>query len=201
MHLTRSQQLLLGSNICIILGFGWFYSRTLNYEFLAYVITIAVVTAVLFTTLRYTHFGSGIIAGITIWGLMHMLGGSIQTADGVLYAWRVVAIFDGGGDFFILKYDQIVHAFLYGVVGIMFFHLLREVVGIKTHLWFIAFVAIFASAGFSSINEIIEFSAVVALPETGVGGYHNTVLDMIFNLGGAFVAVVGYVLLKKRTAW
>ena len=36
--------------------------------------------------------------------------------------------------------------------------------------------------------------AVVTLPETGVGGYHNTVLDMIFNLLGAALAVTIYVI-------
>ena len=79
----------------------------------------------------------------------------------------------------------------------MFLHLLREVVGIKTHAVLIACVAIFAAAGFSIINEIIEFIAAVNIPENGVGGYENTVLDMIFNLGGAVVAVIGHVLLKK----
>ncbi len=194
---TQTQKALIGINVAIVLGFGWFYGTALNYEFLAYVGSIAVIMAVLFGTLHLTRFGGGIIAGVTAWALMHMLGGSVQTADGVLYAWKIFPFFDGGGEFYILKFDQVVHAFLYGVVALMFFHLLRQVVGIKTHMWFIAFVAIFASAGFSIINEIIEFLAVVVLPETGVGGYYNTVLDMIFNLAGALVAVVGCVLWRR----
>lgn len=191
MTFTPTQKALLSANLLIIVGFGWFYMSTLNFEFLAYVGTIALVTAVLFGTLKWTRFSTGIITGITIWGLLHMLGGSVQTADGVLYAYRIFPFFDGGGDFYILKMDQVIHAFLYGVVGLMFFHTLREIVGIKTHLAVIAFVAIFAAAGFSIVNEIIEFLAAVNLPETGVGGYENTVLDMIFNLCGAAVAVLG----------
>ena len=197
MSLTFPQKALLGCNILIVLGFGFYYLQSINYEFFAYAITIAVVTAVLFGTLRWTKFSTGIITGVTLWGIMHMLGGSVQTADGVLYAWRMLPLYDGGGEFFILKFDQFVHAFLYGVVGLMFFHLLREVVGIKTHTALIAATAIFAAAGFSILNEIVEFLAVVTLPETGVGGYYNTVLDMIFNLAGAVIAVLGRVLWRK----
>lgn len=197
MQLTNPQRILLAINIFTVISFGTYYIRSFNYEFIAYAVTIVIVVGVLYGTLRYSRFPTYIIAGVTVWGLMHMMGGSVQTADGVLYAYRIFPFFDGGGDFYILKFDQVVHAFLYGVVGLMFLHLLREVVGIKTHAILIAFVAIFASAGFSIINEAIEFLAAVNLPETGVGGYENTVLDMIFNLSGAVVAVIGYLLLQK----
>lgn len=198
MKLNTVQKSLLAANILIVIGFSWYYTQALNYEFLAYAGTIALVTAVLFGTLKWTRFSTGIIFGVTIWGLLHMLGGSILTPDGVLYAYKIFPFFDGGGDFYILKMDQVVHACLYGVVGLMFLHLLREIVGIKTHTALIAATAIFAAAGFSIINEIIEFLAAVNLPETGVGGYHNTLLDMIFNLGGATVAVLGSLCWHKK---
>lgn len=187
--LTTPQQFLLGINVLLVLGFGFYYLQNFNYEFVAYAVSIALVVGVLYGTLHLSRFPTYIIAGITLWAIMHMLGGSVKVADGVLYAYKIFPFFDGGGEFYILKFDQVVHAFLYGVVGLMFYHLLREVVQIRTHHVFIIFVAIFAAAGFSIINEIIEFLAAVNLPETGVGGYHNTVLDMIFNLGGAVVAV------------
>jgi len=198
MKLTLPQKGLLTTNIVIVLGFSWYYLQALNYEFLAYAGTIALVTAVLFGTLRWTRFSTGIILGVTIWGLLHMLGGSIVTTDGVLYAYRIWPFFDGGADFYILKFDQVVHAFLYGVVGLMFLHLLREIVGIKTHQVLIAGTAIFAAAGFGIINEIIEFLAEVNLQNTGVGGYENTVLDLIFNLSGAAVAVLTKVIFFRK---
>lgn len=189
MTFTTPQKALLTTNIFIVMSFGWYYLQSLNYEFLAYVGTIAIVTAVLFGTLRWTRFSSGIILGVTIWGLLHMLGGSVQTVDGVLYAYRLFPFFDGGGDFYILKMDQVIHMFLYGVVGLMFYHLLTNIIGVQSYKVLIAAIAIFAAAGFSIINEIIEFLAAVNLPQTGVGGYENTVLDMIFNLAGAAIAV------------
>jgi len=198
MTLTRTQKALLAVNIFVVLGFSWYYLQALNYEFLAYAGTIAVVTAVLFGTLRWTRFSTSIILGVTLWGLLHMLGGSVQTVDGVLYAYRIFPFFDGGGDFYILKMDQVIHAFLYGVIGLMFYHLLREIIGIKSHTILVAAIAIFAAAGFSIINEIVEFLAEVNLQNTGVGGYHNTVLDMIFNLTGAAVAVITKVIFSRQ---
>jgi putative membrane protein len=69
---------------------------------------------------------------------------------------------------------------------------------VRSHKVLIAAIAIFAAAGFSIINEIIEFLAAVNLPETGVGGYENTVLDMIFNLTGAAIAVCSKVMFGKQ---
>jgi len=197
MTLTKPQSTLLAINFISVIGFGLYYLQSYNYEFLAYAVTIAVVIAVLYGTLHITKFPTYIIAGVTIWGILHMMGGSVQTSDGVLYAYKIFPFFDGGGDFYILKMDQVIHAFLYGVVGLMFLHLLQNVVGIKTHTAFIAATAIFAAAGFSILNEIIEFLAAVNLPETGVGGYENTVLDMIFNLTGAAIAVISVTLYRK----
>ena len=49
-----------------------------------------------------------------------MAGGIVPTQDGVLYAYRIVEIFDGGGELYILKVDQFVHFYLYAIVGLMF---------------------------------------------------------------------------------
>lgn len=192
--MTSTQKLLLAVNIVLVLGFGVYYIQAANYEFAAYAGTIAAIVGVLFSTVRYTKFPSYILAGITIWGALHMLGGSLMTPDGVLYAYRIYPFFDGGGDFYILKMDQVIHAFLYAVVGLMFWHMLREVLHIRSHLVLVAAIAIFASAGFGIINEIIEFWAAMNIPDNGVGGYENTVLDLIFNMAGATIAVSGALL-------
>lgn len=197
--LTTNHKAVLTFVTLYVLGFGYFYVQTFNFEFIAYIGLIIGLFVVIFGTLKYTKFPNYILWGLAIWGLLHMMGGSVQTADGVLYAWRIFPFFDGGGDFYILKFDQVVHAYLYGVVGLMFLHLLRNYFGNMHSQALVAFIAIMAALGVSAVNEIIEFSAVVALPETGVGGYYNTVLDIIFNLFGALVAVSG-IYFFRRTA-
>ena len=42
----------------------------------------------------------------------------------------------------------------------------------------------------AQLNEMIEFSAVLMVPDTNVGGYYNTALDLVFNALGAVIAMV-----------
>ena len=50
--------------------------------------------------------------------------------------------------------------------------------------------SLIGAMGLGAVNEIIEFSAVLMLPDTNVGGYYNTALDLCFNGLGAVVAVL-----------
>lgn len=194
---ARVQLAILVFTALYIAFFGFQFVRELNFEFIAYIGLIIAIFAFLYGTLHLSRFPNYILGGISLWGLLHMIGGSVMVGGAVLYAYRIFPFFDGGGDFYVLKFDQVVHAYLYGVVALMFLHLLREVLNIKSHTILVAFISIFAAAGIGGLNEIIEFAAVVVLPETGVGGYENTVLDIIFNTLGAGVAVAGYFLIKK----
>ena len=54
-----------------------------------------------------------------------------------------------------------------------------------------------AGLGVGAFNEIIEFFATVIIPETGVGGYENTSLDLISNLIGAIIAM-SYIKIKEK---
>ena len=169
--------------------FGRYFIQSSNYEFIAYTGLVVGIMMLLYGTLHITHFPTYILMLVSIWGLLHMMGGSMMTRDGVLYAWHIFPLIDGGGELYILKFDQVVHAGLYAVVGLMFIHLLRNVYGLKNSP-LVAFIAIMAALGVSALNEIVEFIAVVVTPENGVGGYYNTLLDIIFNLAGAATAVV-----------
>ena len=44
--------------------------------------------------------------------------------------------------------------------------------------------------GFGALNEVIEFIAVLTIPNTNVGGYENTAWDMVSNLVGSVIAAV-----------
>jgi hypothetical protein len=41
--------------------------------------------------------------------------------------------------------------------------------------------------GLGALNEVVEFIAVLTLPETNVGGYINTGWDLVYNAIGATV--------------
>lgn len=56
-----------------------------------------------------------------------------------------------------------------------------------------------AAMGLGAVNEMIEFSAVLLVPDTNVGGYVNTALDLCFNALGAALAMT-IVNLRERTS-
>lgn len=176
-----------------------YFARDFNLEFVIYVAVIIAIFAAVFTTLRYTKFPVWMLWLLSVWGLMHVLGGAVETRDGVLFAYRIYPLLDYGGDFYILKYDQVVHAYLYGLVALMSYHTLRVPLGItKGHTVLVALAATLISLGVSGLNEIMEFLIAVTVERNGVGGYENAMLDLIFNWGGAAVAVVAYACLECR---
>ena len=195
--LTRSQlQVGIFSATHLILG-GVYFLQDLNFEFVIYIGVIVAVFVLLFGTLRVTKFPTYILWLISIWGLLHILGGSVSTPDGVLFAYRIYPFVDYGGEFYILKYDQLVHAYLYGVVTLVFLHILTKTFLAKGPVSLMFLTAIMASMGVSAMNEIMEFLIAISLERNGVGGYENAMLDLIFNFLGAVLAIAGLLLYRK----
>jgi uncharacterized membrane protein YjdF len=118
-----------------------------------------------------------------------MAGGGLTVGDGVLYSYVLLPLV-GNGELVLLKYDQLVHFFGFGVATLVLWHVLRRnfpaLDGTKTIYAF----AVLGSMGLGVLNELIEFTAVLAFPDTNVGGYFNTALDLAFNTLGALTAAV-----------
>lgn len=186
----------LFSTVYLLLG-GLYFLQDFNFEFIIYVGVIIAAFVLLFGTLTITQLPNYILWLISIWGLMHILGGSIPTQDGVLFAYKIYPFLDWGGDFYILKYDQLVHMYLYGVMTLVFFHVLTYTLKAKGPLWILLLLACMASMGVSAMNEIMEFLISISLERNGVGGYENAMLDLIFNFTGAFGASI-ILLLKEK---
>lgn len=190
MPFTRSQTLVLAFSALYLFAGGLYFARDLNLEFVIYVGVIVAAFALLFGTLCTTKFPTYLLWLISIWGLMHVLGGAVQTPDGVLFAYRIYPFLDLGGEFYVLKYDQVVHAYLYGVMALVFLHTLDGPLGARGPRWIILLVAIMASMGVSAMNEIMEFLIAISIERNGVGGYENAMIDLVFNFAGAVVAPV-----------
>jgi uncharacterized membrane protein YjdF len=188
---------LVFSAIYLVLG-GLYFLQDLNFEFVIYIGVIVAAFALLFGTLHITKLPTYILWLISIWGLLHILGGSVPTPDGVLFAYRIYPFLDLGGDFYILKYDQVVHAYLYGIMAVVFLHVLRVTLRAVEMRWILFLVAAMASMGVSAMNEIMEFLIAVTLERNGVGGYENAMLDLIFNFTGAVLALVVIGLIDKK---
>jgi uncharacterized membrane protein YjdF len=163
-----------------------------NTEFVFYI----VVMVVLITSLALVHkrvvFSSGVLWGMSFWGFLHMAGGLVHmpkalTQDGsqpVLYSWWIIPE--------LLKYDQIVHSFGFGVTTWVCWQILRSNIEKQTGktpepTFGLCLLSAAAGMGFGALNEVVEFIATMTIPETNVGGYINTGWDLVFNLLGCSV--------------
>ena len=99
--------------------------------------------------------------------------------DTVLYGYKIFPFIDKGGEFYILKFDQVVHAFGFAVATLVMYEIIRP--RWRGSRGLLSFVAFLGGMGLGALNEIVEFVAVLVFPATGVGGYFNTGLDLVFN--------------------
>lgn len=164
-----------------------------NHEFLLYLAVLSVIIIVVIGVYNHAGLSRAILWAFSIWGLTHMLGGLVPIPEhwhhddtsGVLYNWRVIPGY--------AKYDQLVHGYGVGLVTWLCWQALA--VRVRSHDGSplnptLGMLSICASAGmgFGALNEVIEFFAVMLLPETNVGDYENTGWDLVANLVGAGAA-------------
>lgn len=185
--------LILFNALYIFAFIGYYALIAVNYEFLVYVGVIVLLFFFVCFLQRRVHFDYLILWMLSLWGLLHMMGGGLRLANGnVLYKWIVLPIFNGGGEFVILKFDQVLHFYIYFVMSFVLAHLLLHLVKKEFKpLAFYTFVVL-ASMGMSVINELVEFGIVLVLPSSGVGGYYNTLLDLSFNTAGALLGALAH---------
>ena len=188
MRLRKGEWFLVFFNLAYILAFALYYISIRNYEFLWYVLVLMFFFILIGTTLRKTNFDYLILWGLSLWGFFHMAGGGILVEENVLYAFEIIKLFNIG-DTMVFKFDQFVHAFGFGTTTLVAWHLLKPYLNNKTNYKIIYVLLVAIAMGAGALNEIIEFVAVVAAPETGVGGYFNTALDLVFNMIGSIIAL------------
>lgn len=198
MHLKKGEWFLVVFNLAYLLIFLVYYLLLKNYEFLWYIIVLFIIMLVIGTTLRKSNLNYIALWGLSFWGLLHMLGGGLRIKGGSLYSLHLIDIVNKGGDFYILKMDQVIHFYGFLVAAIVIFQLLYPRLKPKVSAGFMIFIAWIGSMGLGALNEVVEFLAFVVLTKTGVGDIYNTGLDLCFNLLGALVgAIIGYSLRDK----
>ena len=117
-----------------------------------------------------------------------MLGGRVIINGAILYRYQLLSF---------VRYDQFVHLFGFGFATLAAYYILKLNLKNKTNWVGISVLLVFIGIGLGTLNEIIEFIMVLILPETGVGGYYNTMWDTVFNAIGAILAVI-WINIKRR---
>jgi len=187
-RLTPGQKAVAAFTLAYVGGFtAWFMLRG-NFEFIIYVATMAILIVLVGRNLRSAAFPTPMLWALSLWGLAHMAGGGVTAGDGVLYSLPLIPVV-GTGEMTILKYDQVVHAYGFGVTAWVLWHLMAHNYPTLRGTWTILVYPALAAMGLGAVNEIIEFIAVLSVPDTNVGGYYNTALDLCFNALGAVTAM------------
>jgi uncharacterized membrane protein len=166
-----------------------------NQEFIFYIVVMLVLIGAVTLVHRAVSLTSALLWALSIWGLLHMAGGLVPLPKGwpyngdqaVLYSWWIIPQK--------LKYDQIVHAYGFGTTTWVCWHSLKSILqragGLQLKPTFgLLVLSAAAGAGFGALNEVVEFIAVLTIPNTNVGGYENTGWDLVANLMGATTAAV-----------
>ncbi len=183
-------------NFLLILFFAHHYYKLGNLEFVLYnLVLILILVGMYFLHKRY-NFSNTVLVGLSVWGFLHMLGGSTLISATRPYSWVFVNIMTVG-DTPVLRYDQVLHFYFYVVATVILYQILKKHLSSNAHWPTVATILVFAGMGVGAGNEIIEFLPVFFDVENGVGGYFNTLLDVIFNTLGAIAAVL-YIGWKKK---
>lgn len=188
----KNERPIVAVNLIYITGLGAVALRRENYEFVLYAGVIIAFFILLLVKQRTVRFDRTILWGLTLWGLAHLAGGIVRVGDGVLYDVQLIAV--------VLRYDQAVHFFGFGTATLVCHHLLRPYLRTGIARWgTLSILIVLMGCGLGAVNEVVEFVAVVLIPETGVGGYENTLWDLVFNLLGASAAAF-YLAIRRSGA-
>ena len=188
MTFTKQEKVLIATNIIGITSFSTLFFLRGNYEFIMYVLVLVALMALILSTHRTFQYSMGLLWALTIWSFLHLIGGGLEYAEGeVFYKMMILPII--GDPYNVLKYDQVVHFIGFWTSAILVFYVLRPSLKQSvTSVRSIIFVIVMASLGLSALNEIVEFFATVFIPDTNVGGYENTAIDLVANFSGAMCA-------------
>jgi uncharacterized membrane protein YagU involved in acid resistance len=172
-----------------------------NDEFVFYFLVMCVLIVAVGAVHFRVRLHIGALWGLSMWGLAHMAGGlmpvpeswPIKGGSHVLYNWWIVPG--------MLKYDQLVHAYGFGLVTWICWQSLRGAfrsrgLTVKPTFGLLA-LCVAGGMGFGAANEVVEFTAALALPGTNVGGYENTGWDLVANLVGCLLAATAILAVHK----
>ena len=172
-----------------------------NSEFLFYIIVMLLLGGLVAVVHLKVGLPESALWALSIWGLAHMAGGLVPVPESwpvhgpnrVLYSlWLIPDR---------LKYDQVVHAYGFGVTTWICWLGLKssfEGEGVRAEPSLGRLLLVWAAGqGFGALNEVIEFVATLLVPETNVGGYRNTGWDLVANLVGASIAVLAIALFDR----
>lgn len=193
MKLSKNLWTILIINLAYLIPAFIYYLYKKNYEFVAYVGVMFFFIWLILHSYEKIKYSQMTLWGLSIWGFFHMAGGCFYY-NGV--RWYSTILIPISEKYEIFRYDQAIHIFGFFVATLIAYEVIKtKLKSPKLTGFGLALIIAMAGLGFGAMNEIIEFIITVILPETGVGGYLNTSLDLVSDLIGA---IIGVVVIKYR---
>lgn len=184
--LTPSRLALAIFTILYIVGATGYFMTIGNTEFLGYIAAVALLLVVIACTLHLTCFPDWLLWLLSFLMLLHILGGGIKVDGDVLYNYVVWPI-ENPFELAFIKTDQIVHTFGTGVAALFAYSFLRKYAFSAGGLFLFT---VLSAMGIGAVNEVLEFGAKLMIPDTDVGGYYNTAMDLTVNMVGAIAGTM-----------
>ena len=186
--IKKTHIILLLINVALITGFGSLFLVRLNYEFITYVGVIIFFLFLILISVKKVNYTPGALIGLTVWSALHLAGGAVIIGEGRLYDVILINLSD---TYPVWRYDQLVHTWGFGACTLVVYSLLaghlRKPLRNSAEL---CIVVVMAALGIGALNEIIESVVSLIVPESGVGGYINTLLDLFADLIGAILGML-----------
>lgn len=166
-------------------GFGLAAIARGDVEFIYYTALLSVAITVILLIHKRFQFYPFVLMALSGLGLLHLLGGNYFIGNIRLY------------DFFLIphvfRYDNFVHMVGSGIMTMLAYAMLNPVVknNLKRNDLYFVILLVLVSLGLGAVNELVEFFGVI-LFDVGnmVGGYTNTLLDLVYNTIGSIIIAV-----------
>jgi hypothetical protein len=186
--MKKKHIVLLLINLALIAGFGSLFLARLNYEFLIYVGVIVFFLCLIGISIKKVDYTLDSLVGLTVWSALHLAGGGITIGEGRLYDVMLIRLSE---TYPVWRYDQLVHIWGFGVSTLVVFSLLTGPLKrpVENPIA-LGIVLVMAGLGMGALNEILEFVVSICVPQSGVGGYMNTSLDLCADLIGAILGLL-----------
>ena len=163
--------------------------QSLNYEFLYYGAVVAAEIALILYMEKRVGFSKLLLWNMAIWCALHFAGGLMPIPPELAEVGRPANLYNLKISPYFPRFDQLVHTYGFGVATAFAYQAMRahfKSFPINPANFAILFLC---GAGLGAMNEVIEFFAVLIMPQTNVGGYNNTCWDLVCNCIGAIIAI------------
>ena len=121
--MKKSLIALISVHSLIVLSFTLYYLLRGGYEFMIYILVIVFFSWLVWHSMPRFKYSMALLWALAIWSWLHLSGGGIPVGDGVLYQWMIWPVFE---NYPILRFDQFVHTYGFGVTVFVTYTLLKH---------------------------------------------------------------------------